>query len=260
MSDSHNIQSIQDFVAGMKKLDHADLNGMLDACRLGAAYSQMGGPQLAETWLAIIDATDKTDYTDERYWVKPARCTNNSGDNTALITGASISTDDSRYQQVTASNLAEIGVHTHTLPASTPVLVLIMYDIQNPAVKHYFFWQSIIIITFGKPTAAYTSGATLTLDPCDIAGTDNGCSNITLQAGWTLPDNTNISTSAIIPFARAANNNYYTVGQLREIITNVQYDTSSHKLQKKVRGDFGAFSTTESSSWVDVTTAVSCSL
>lgn len=110
----------------------------------------------------------------------------------------------------------------------------------------------------GVPTAAYSSGATITLDPCDAGGADNGQDNVTVQAGWTLPANTNIPTTAIIPYAQAADGNHYVIGQPREVMTNIQYDTTSHKLQKKVRYDWGAFTTTESSSWVDVTTAVDC--
>lgn len=111
---------------------------------------------------------------------------------------------------------------------------------------------------FGVPTTAYTSGATITLDPCDVAGTDNGEANVTVQAGWTLPANTNIPVTAIIPYQAAADGLNYVIGQPREVMTNFQYDTSSHKLQKKVRYDFGVFATTESSAWVDITTAVDC--
>ena len=113
-------------------------------------------------------------------------------------------------------------------------------------------------IMFGKPTSAYTNGSTITLDPCDAGGADNGQANVTVQAGWTLPANTNIPTTAIIPFMRAASGSYYAIGQMREVVTNIQYDTTAHKLQKKVRADFGTFSTTESSAWVDITTSVPC--
>ena len=113
-------------------------------------------------------------------------------------------------------------------------------------------------LLLGMPTGAYTSGATITLDPCDAAGVDNGQPNATVQAGWTLPANTNIPTTAIIPYQLAADGNFYVIGQPREVITNMQYDTTTHKLQKKVRYDFGAFATTESSAWVDITTAVDC--
>lgn len=114
-------------------------------------------------------------------------------------------------------------------------------------------------IRFGKPTGAYTSGATITLDPCDIAGVDNGLANVTVQAGWTLPTNTNIPTTAIIPFTRAATaTTWHVIGDPREVVTNLNYNTTTHKLQKKVRYDFGIFATTESSAWVDITTAVNC--
>ena len=113
-------------------------------------------------------------------------------------------------------------------------------------------------LSLGKPTVLYTSGATITLNPVDAAGVDNGAENVTVQAGWTLPANTNIPTSAIIPFQVAADGLLYVLGEPREVITNMQYDTTSHKIQKKVRADFGMFTTTESSDWVDVTTAVDC--
>ena len=114
-------------------------------------------------------------------------------------------------------------------------------------------------IQFGKPTGVYTSGATITMDPCDSAGTDNGVENTTVQAGWTLPTNTNIATTTIVPFVQAADGNYYIVGQDPvEVISTIQYDTTTHKIQKKVIGDFGTFTTTVASSWADITTAVNC--
>jgi hypothetical protein len=111
---------------------------------------------------------------------------------------------------------------------------------------------------FGKPSSAYSSGATMTLDPCDAGGADNGLENVTVQAGFTLPAGTEISTSTVVPFCQAADGKFYVVGTMREVMTAFQYDTTSHKLQKKVRGDFGLFATTESSAWIDITTAVDC--
>jgi hypothetical protein len=113
-------------------------------------------------------------------------------------------------------------------------------------------------IPLGKPTAAWTTGATITLTPCDAAGVANGLANVTVQAGWTLPANTNIPTTAIIPYQMAADGKFYVLGQPRVVMTSFQYDTGTHTLQQKVRFDFGAFSTTESSAWVDITTAKDC--
>jgi len=113
-------------------------------------------------------------------------------------------------------------------------------------------------LSFGVPAAAYESGATIVLDPCDAVGTDTGEDNVTLDAAWTLPDNTNIPITAIIPYYQNNDGGYTILGQPREVITNMRYDTATHKLQKKVRYDFGVFATTESSAWVDVTTAVDC--
>ena len=118
------------------------------------------------------------------------------------------------------------------------------------------------VILLGKPTEAYSSGATMTLDPCDSAGTDNGDANVVVQAGWTMPPvapdtPTTIPVTAIVPYQQAADELFYVIGAPREVITNMQYDTTSHKLQKKIRYDFGIFTGTESG-WVDVTTSVDC--
>jgi len=60
-------------------------------------------------------------------------------------------------------------------------------------------------IEFGKPAVAFKTGDTITLDPCDADGTDNGAPNATVFLSFSrgaieLP----LATSAIISFIRFA--------------------------------------------------------
>jgi len=116
-------------------------------------------------------------------------------------------------------------------------------------------------VFFGKPTEAYTSGATITLDPCDSAGVDNGAPNVTVQAGWTLPTVTgtalSIPVTAIVPFTQAADGNWYVLGQPKKIVTDTGYNTTTHYSLQKIRYDFGLFCTTESD-WQNVQDFVNC--
>jgi len=173
-------------------------------------------------------------------------------------TGAEIDEDDARTVYVhlpTYTRPTAVDLHAGDVVAYVP-----FFDEAEEEMRGVLIGSPAgeARIRLGKPTEAYSSGATITLDPCDSAGDDNGEDNVTVQAGWTLPDNTNIPTSAIIPFQQAADGKWYVIGQPKEVATNFNYDTTTHKLQKKVRYDWGAFCTTESSEWVDITTAVNC--
>lgn len=117
------------------------------------------------------------------------------------------------------------------------------------------------VIRWGLPTEAYTSGATIVLDPTDPAGTDNGEGNATVEAGWTLPTVTgtalNIPVTAIIPFAKAADGKNHVLGQPVQQWGEVTYNTTTHKLQQTTWYDWGLFRTTISDAQ-DITTAVDC--
>ncbi len=205
---------------------------------------------------------DRTDYTDCRYYVRVSYCNNDSPDDEEDIISfysPVIADDETDPKIITATNIAELLTDTHLLAKDAPVIVYWTWDIQNPKIKHYFISDSSYnAVNLGKPVGWYVFGATIALDPCDSEGTDNGLANVTVQAGWTLPANTNIPVSAIIPYQLAADNKHYVLGSPKEVITNIRYDTGTHKIQKKVRYDFGWFCSTESSAWVDVTTAVNC--
>lgn len=129
--------NVPDFRPGMRKLPADDLNAILSACqRPGISSEGIAGADV--TWIGIIDATGKTDYTDERYWVKLAYCDNSSGDEDARIT-FDADDDDARFPQVTATNLGELAAGTHTLAEGDIVRVHTVRDPQSPSVRHYYF-------------------------------------------------------------------------------------------------------------------------
>jgi hypothetical protein len=102
-------------------------------------------------------------------------------------------------------------------------------------------------ILLGVPKEAYSAGDTVDLDPCDASGTKtSGASAVTVQAGWTLPEDATIPTTQIIPYQLAADGKYYAIGQAKTVIRDVRYDLTTFTLQKKWFLDFGAFSSTES--------------
>ena len=119
-------------------------------------------------------------------------------------------------------------------------------------------------ILFGTPTTAYSSGSTITLQPCDSNGVSTGAATVTVQAGWTLPTvigtALTIPTTAIIPFQAAqpvgsAAPLYYVIGQPGcQIVTDTQI--SGGYLQKKIRYTFGTFASAESD-WQNTQTILS---
>jgi hypothetical protein len=138
-----SIQMVPAFTPKMQRLKAEDLNTILDTCKeLVAKTAAAKFEGIAETWLGIIDATDQTDYADERYWVKPAKCTVAAGTNTALLTFAALAAPSIEYQQVTATNLAELAAHSHQLSAGSIIIVCAVHDAQALSVKHYYFWQA----------------------------------------------------------------------------------------------------------------------
>jgi len=117
-------------------------------------------------------------------------------------------------------------------------------------------------ILFGKPTNAYTSGATITLDPCDIHGTDTGENNKTVyvnadQSSYAMTNSTSIGTGTILPFYKGDDDNYYLLGMPIEVVTNWQFDNTAKKIQKKTRNIWILTGGSESN-WVDCTTTTEC--
>jgi hypothetical protein len=128
-----------DFDPDAKSIHAGDLNTMRDICAAAAdGGHRTDVPLAAERWLGIIDATDQTDYTDARYWVKRAHASN-TGAVTETIAAVSYGSTHAWYQQTTATNLAEVVAGTHTLVKDTLVEVMAFYDWQSPPVKHLVF-------------------------------------------------------------------------------------------------------------------------
>ena len=217
-------------------------------------------PELQRVTLWRVNSTGQTDYTDARYWIVPVDCTNATGDSTTDLAFTDVPTDDPRYQQVTATNLAEMDSGTHSVADGQVVAVLPVYDAQTPTICRYYFWMGggPAPIRLGKPTGAYTSGATITLQPCDSAGENTVETAVLVQAGWTLPSGAEIGTDQIIPFQMAATDGLnYAIGNPRLVVCDMEIDGGSKQLAIKKLLDFGAFASTESA-WITVHTGVGC--
>lgn len=256
------------FKAGMQTIPESYLNTIVEVLRQLAGAGAESDLQRPDMMWGKIDSTAQTDYTDERYWVAFAYCSNTGAATEAATLAAYTTAGDPMVQQITATNLAEALTHSHSLVSGILVLLVEIFDRSAPSKKRWIFYSGGgTSIMFGFPTAAVASeAATMTLDPCDAGGADNDQANVTVQAGWTFPTVTGtaltIPTTAIIPFVRAVDGHYHVVGGLpagapRTVVTNIQYDTTTHKLQMKLRYSFGIFTTTESD-WQDITTAVDC--
>jgi len=126
---------------------------------------------------------------------------------------------------------------------------------------------------FGKPAAAWSSGATITLDPCDILGSDNGLANVTAYllpsqasdsietatiAGGSQAVTCELGTDVIVAYQRDGDGDAYVVGTKKQILTEFRYYASSptFELQCKVRFDWGLFCSSESG-WETVTSDMS---
>lgn len=95
-------------------------------------------------------------------------------------------------------------------------------------------------IYFGKPTGAFSSGTTITLDPCDIHGTDNGLANVTVyvqpsQESYSMTNSTTIPITCICPYIRGDDGAYYLLGNPVEIVTDVDVDGTNRLITKKTR-------------------------
>jgi hypothetical protein len=108
--------------------------------------------------------------------------------------------------------------------------------------------QQVKQILFGKPTAEYTSGVTIQLDPCDVSGESMGLTAIAVQAGWTLPDEAKIDTDQILPFQKVGEQ-YHAIGKPKKVVADARLrdkypDENKIILQRKFMLDFGAFHST----------------
>lgn len=119
-----------------------------------------------------------------------------------------------------------------------------------------------LVVLFGKPTGAFSSGTTITLDPCDLHGTDNGTANVTpyvqaSQASYSMTNSTTIPTTQIVAYYQADDGDYYLLGAPIEIVTDYDVDGASSLLQKKTRNVWILTTGTESAN-VTVHTGGTC--
>lgn len=140
-------------------------------------------------------------------------------------------------ESVVVLNLAEIGSSIWTLKAGDSFPCWKFTDDEG-AVQYIGYRAVNGTVFFGKPTGAFSSGATITLDPCDIHGTDNGHANITVyvqpsQASYSMTNSTTIPTSCICPYVRGDDGAYYLLGNPIEIVTDI--DVSATVMTKKTR-------------------------
>lgn len=237
--------------------------------RRGRYYFASPAKETFIAYLVNAGPSEESDFTTNHYWAREldhtvTYVTNAWTSTVADRTQTDPSGSGGRYGRwVDAANLEEPAT-SHALPVVAPanpttgtqVIVSVFADPANGK-PYYCFSRTSAFIRFGKPTGAYSSGATMTLDPCDIAGVDNGLANVTVQAGYTMPYSTTIPTTAIVPFMQAADGLWYVVGVPKTVMTAIEYTGASepaNTLHVKYKYDFGLFTGTESD-WQTVFTA-----
>ena len=95
------------------------------------------------TWLGVIENTPGfAVYTDARYWVRPARCSNDDGDTRSAMTFEPLPYTNQTLGPKTATNLAELLDDTHKLPEGEIVLVFETRDMSDPVGKRFYFWRT----------------------------------------------------------------------------------------------------------------------
>ena len=92
-------------------------------------------------WYVVVDSGPdaEKDYVDERYWLKRAELTNSDSDTTSKVTEAEIPDTDDRFRHITATNMAEWPVGTHTVAVGTLVQVRVAYGAQSIETPRFWF-------------------------------------------------------------------------------------------------------------------------
>lgn len=112
-------------------------------------------------------------------------------------------------------------------------------------------------VRFGRPTEAFSSGATMTLDPCNAYGQDTGEDNIVAyvqanQLSYTMHNSTTIPTTEVVPFLAVddldvppGDTLFCVLGRPKVVITGLIGNVGGYKLGT-LRDDWGTFCGTES--------------
>jgi hypothetical protein len=122
-------------------------------------------------------------------------------------------------------------------------------------------------ILFATAAADYTSGATISLTPCDSNGVATGESavTVTIPTAWgtvnllsatvggtdAVTVTSKIASGTLLEYAYAANDTPYLVGTPPTVVEFMRYDPDSTKFQLRVRWLFGSNVSTLSD-WVDL--------
>lgn len=131
---------MEHFKPGMLSLPAEDLEAIRNAIEELLGKGAGSEYQLDEIFEAVIDATDKEDYTDERYWIKRIHCKTTTGDIDSQIEFEAETGSQNPYAfQVTATNLAELPDHTHKLQEGDLVRVWVVHDAAARPKRHYVF-------------------------------------------------------------------------------------------------------------------------
>lgn len=168
---------------------------------------------------------------------------------------------DDTGDSVVVLNIAEIGASIWALKAGDSFPCWKFTD--DEGTVRYIGYRAVNgTVFFGVPTGAFSSGATITLDPCDIHGTDNGHANITVyvqpsQASYSMTNSTTVPTSCICPYVRGDDGAYYLLGNPIEIVTDVDVDGANRLVTKKTRNTW-VLTTGGESSAVTVHTGDAC--
>ena len=124
-------------------------------------------------------------------------------------------------------------------------------------------------ILYGLPSAAWSSGATITLTPCDLAGTATGADDVDVNliadgssysivnydaGGGSAATGCTIPTTAIVAYTVIGDGTAYVVGEPAVVFpspTDAFFRSISGKLQMRVRFQIGGALSTLSN-WLDM--------
>lgn len=145
------------------------------------------------------------------------------------------------------------------LPTTKPYIALarVHLNVDSKVDKITYYWNGGDIhldpmVRFGKPTSSFSSGSSITLDPCDPNGIDTGEINVTANlsaslnigsydaGGGSTSTSSTLSTSAIVAFVwNPSDGSHNILGEPSVAIVKQQYNTSNHKLEAKVQWCIG---------------------
>lgn len=120
---------------------------------------------------------------------------------------------------------------------------------------------------YGTAAADYSSGATISLTPCDCNGVATGAANVTvtIPTSWgtvnllsatvggtdAVTVTCKIASGTLLEYAYAANGTPYLLGVPPTVVEFIRYDTSTTAFQLRVRWLIGTNVTTLSA-WTDL--------